>query len=293
MNSNCTLATTFPTNPDITGIGVRASLYASTLLGIIMTWRERAKPNTDWTSYRDWARTALVTSSALVIAGIYSVRSPALGLTLVDAQIITMLNLFISVSTYTAATTSGYKEVTTNLGLTFRMATLLHGILSATFGLVVYSNPSSFGGVANAVECPNSGFIFVVFGQSISATNPGLRIFAMLFFIWSAFEIIRENRGALALFILRLFFAPKEAFQSSKRWEPSKVGPKRRIAINLLTIGLMIYLLVTTEQIIARNELSTVANVWTFGQILPLVMLLDQLSKAVLRWTKLGKATVD
>ncbi|KZO97504.1 hypothetical protein CALVIDRAFT_69743 [Calocera viscosa TUFC12733] len=273
------------TNPDITGIGVRTALYASTVLGIFMTFREKMEQNVNWTTFRDWARTSMVTSSALVIAGLYSAGSPELGLSLVDAQTITLLNMLITVATYVASATWDSRV----LGFTFRMATLLHGFLSTAFGIYVYSHPDSFGGVANASPCwPNSNFQFVIFGVSISATNPGLRTFALLFFSLSLAVLVWTNKEAFSLFLLRLLLDPENAFRTSRKKKKT-----RSIRYTVLKFGLafatMIYLVVMIEISITRNGLTNSANKWTFGQTLPLVMLLDQLAKAVARWVELRR----
>ncbi|KZT58162.1 hypothetical protein CALCODRAFT_256517 [Calocera cornea HHB12733] len=251
-----------------------------------MTFREKTASETvDWTSFRDWARTAMVTSSALVIAGLYAVRSPELGLSLVDAQIITMLNLLITVSTSVASATNNSGR---SLGFTFRMATLLHGFLSTAFGIYVYSHPDSFGGVANAGLChPNSDFQFVIFNHSISATNEGLRIFALLFFSLSLGVLVYTNREDFFLFLIRLIVDWRTAWKQKKT--KLKINIPRTIFIFLLSFATMIYLVAEIELTIAWNGLTSSANVWTFGQTLPLVMLLDQCAKAVVRCIELRR----
>jgi len=269
MNSNCPVipnsaSNTFPSNPDITGIGNRTALYASTLVGIFMTL---AYPR-DLESFRDAARTAMVTSTSMIIAVLYAWRSPNLGLSLVDAQIITMLIFLITSCYYSAAT-----EL--NLGRTTRMASLLHGILSSVFGIIVYSHVDSFGGVAYIPDCPNSQFVFVIFGASISATNFGLQIFALIVFSFLLGGLILHNRKDLALFILRCIVGENPLRAGSSKREKAYVAAGGIVVI--------IYLIATTEEIINRNNLRGTVDQWTFGQTLSMLMLLDQILKAASR----------
>lgn len=184
--------------------------------------------------FDDSARTALVTSAALLIAGFSTVRNSQIGLSLVDAQVLTML-VAIATAWCLGSFTPLREEDRNKLGFFTQTAILLHGALSCAFGIYVYSDPSTFGGAQNDPGCPNSAQTFVMFGASISATNRGLQIFALLAYSLSAFGYVWTNRGAFSRSMIRAAFCitgedsriPKEF--GSKRPAPGDKGVSRKI----------------------------------------------------------------
>lgn len=236
--------------------------------------------------------TNLVTSSALVIAGLYAAYTPSVGLSLLDAQIITMLNLLITVTAYAASTTIKEKK----LGFTFRLASVLHGYLSAAFGIIVYSHPDSFGGAANVYPGrPNSALQFAMLGRAISATNQGLRISgALTFFSLDIAWLVRADRGPFFLWLLRLCIEAVPAFndqpeEAGDGGDEGFISPPWIVTRFLMSIATMLVLVVMIELTIRWNGLTSTANQLTFGHILPLLMLLDQLAKFTVRWIELSR----
>jgi len=284
--NNGTGNVTFPTNSDITGIGVRIALYVSTFLGFLTAFLFP----TDLEGYRDAARTALVTSTSMVIAAIYA-RYTSLGISLIDAQIVTM---FI-----TAITACYYTVSQFDFGFTTRIAVRLHQFLAAVFGILVYYDVNNFGGTDNVPECPNDQFLFVLFSRTVSATNPGLRIFALLVFAIFLAELILPGRGNIIIGLINVFGAFWE-----KGFKNGFVDIAQKIAGGRLArpkplpqkvsaggIVVIIYLIVTVEQMVKWNGLDAqgIIGQWTFGQTIAVVMLLDQCIKTGLKIVKRWK----
>ncbi|EJU05090.1 hypothetical protein DACRYDRAFT_114368 [Dacryopinax primogenitus] len=278
----CSSVSTFPTNPDITGIGNRIALYTSAIVTFLVTYNFPE----DLDSYRDAVRTALVTSTSLIAAALYARYTP-LGLSLVDAQIVTMF--------MTAVTACSWAVTKLNLGLTTRIAMRLHLILSGVFVILVYYDVDHFGGTAYQPQCGgNSEFFFVIFGRAISATNPVLRVFALLLYILMLAEFIWAGRGHFVLSVLDItsricsrepFLGEIQALLSyvatgSKEGEqPENQRFVLPALASLLGVIIVIYLIITVEKMLSWNDLNTLTVVeqWTFGQTLAVLNLGDQI----------------
>jgi len=283
--------TTFPSNSDITGIGIRVSLYVSIALGFTTGF---FFPN-DLDSYRDAARTSLVTSTSLIISALYA-RYTGLGISLIDAQIVT---LFII-----AITASYYSVIKFDFGFTTRFAARLHQILSAVFGILVYYDVEHFGGAAYLPGCaPNDDFKFVILSFKVSATNQGLRIFALLLFAAVLAHLIWEGRTRFTIgllkstALLRQDGIGKGLLGIAQEISTGTLGGKKREPpkISYLRIGIVaiIYLIVTVEQTVSWNHLSSLSiSQWTFGQTIVVVMLADQVLKLAIKSRRRGRREV-
>ncbi|KZT52328.1 hypothetical protein CALCODRAFT_93037 [Calocera cornea HHB12733] len=283
---SCATGNTFPTNPDITGIGVRISLYASTIIGFIMAF---FFPH-DLDSYRDAARTSLVTSTSMIIASLYA-RYTGLGMSLIDAQIVTMF--------VTAITACYYSVSKFDFGFTTRIAVRMHLILSAVFGILVYYDVGHFGGTSYQPDCyDNTQFRFVIFSRTISATNQGLRIFALLLYAFVLGEFIWDGRKRFTIGMLRsIIFFTEESFgrallQIAQHIAAGKLGGEKKGLPRRASFGgivIIIYLIVTVEQMISWNGLNangSPISSWTFGQTVAVVMLADQVCKLVIKFAR-------
>lgn len=178
---------------------------------------------------KDAARTSLVTTAAMMMAGVVSLHSPDLGLSLVDAQIITLMSLLTtffyawvcfgspenvlervllaahppSRGLGGAARTQRQPRYLHEVGIlggwTISATLFVHAVLTAAFGILVYARVDTFGGAAFRPECtPNSAFIFDMFGRYISATNSGLRGFSLFVFSFVAMACLE----ALILYLV-------------------------------------------------------------------------------------------
>jgi hypothetical protein len=130
--------------------------------------------------FRGMTRTAYVTSFSVIVASIIQWRSSS-GLSLVDGLIVTML------STTATLVGNGMDDYVWSLrheegGHSLNLAYLLHSTAWTVFGLLVWSQVSTFGNVASGGCSADANVKFVVFGRAVPATNQGLRIFSLCVF---------------------------------------------------------------------------------------------------------------
>ncbi|QRV92015.1 hypothetical protein RhiJN_20033 [Ceratobasidium sp. AG-Ba] len=161
-------------NPDIS---VRLSIRSHKQTELINV-ASSFMPNNNL-AFRDSARTTYITSFALIASSVVQWKHG--GLSLFDGIISTMLT-----SLMTVFVTTNYRYIQT-LGASIQIASFLFTTFWCYWGIQVWSRSSSFG-----LETPenvpitdctaNVDTIFVVFGASISGTNNGIRIFALLVF---------------------------------------------------------------------------------------------------------------
>ncbi|KZO97508.1 hypothetical protein CALVIDRAFT_536101 [Calocera viscosa TUFC12733] len=171
-------------NTDVSGVGVRASLYASVTIGLIMMrWFTH-----DMDAFQDAARTSFITSIALVISALISLYQGG-GLALVDALVVTTVtSLVMAYSFIVGSQGTGYaKSLGSNkFELTFTLAfsAILHTALWTAFGIIVWTNPVNFGMAAleGCTTNPNLDVVFWVFGQTPNVNDTKLRGFAIFAF---------------------------------------------------------------------------------------------------------------
>ncbi|GAB1523054.1 hypothetical protein RhiTH_006183 [Rhizoctonia solani] len=261
-------------NPDISGIGVRVAIYAQTIMSMIIAsilpYHEKA--------FRDTSRNCYVVSTSLMIASLIELKTHELSL--FDALIVTMLTTIM-----TAFVTVNTAYIRT-LGLSINISSFLFTTFWVYWGLQVWNDPKTFGIPEGEENCNASiDTVFVVFGHNVSVTNSGLRGFAMFIFAigsisalaalwqcitWSLRYIVgtartaKENAAARYARELR----HRRARSGGKGQHMTRFGG---------TVG-MIYMIVTTEQIVQRNpDVSKQVNGWTYSQTLALIMLGQQL----------------
>ncbi|KZT58174.1 hypothetical protein CALCODRAFT_516963 [Calocera cornea HHB12733] len=351
--SNSTNSDCGSPDPDVSGIGVRVSLYASVTMGLIMMrWLTH-----DMDAFQDAARTAFITSIALVISALISLYTSSQGLALVDALVVTAVTSLVMAYSFIVGSqgTSYVQRLGSNrfeLTFTLFFTAILHTALWTTFGIIVWTNPINFGqsAIENCNPNPNVNVVFWLFGHTISISNVGLRRFAL--FAFSAGGALSIGWTITGFFYTRLGKQRVEATNidvgrmraegqptndenlpvehhplnpirqpmgpqrvpdngASEQNPPSTAGPQHEAALeaqgpleldesqprkhrskrwSLSTIVLLwrhasgwggvaayIYLIVTTESLITANQHRDATNTVTFGQILSLFLLLDQI----------------
>ncbi|KDQ54155.1 hypothetical protein JAAARDRAFT_49471 [Jaapia argillacea MUCL 33604] len=143
-----------------------------------------------------------------------------------------------------------------------QLSFLLHNMTLGVFSIIVWANAPTFG-------------LFVIVGKSIRATNPRLRAFGIAIFSFfllytfsvQMFKVVFFYRGAEPEWhtsVARIGDLPDSATSGCLHPQASQG-----------TIPYMIYLIITTEQIISRNGVGSQSNVWTLGQTLAMLMLLS------------------
>jgi len=255
-DGNSCLGDIIDSNPDISGIGVRTSIYAQAIIGMIVStfW-----PN-DMEAFKDVARTSYITSFSLILAALIQSQTGD-GLSLIDGLIVTMLTTLM-----TTFVSANVKHVQSS-GLSVNISYFLYMTFWVFWGLYVWAQVDDFG---NTPEC-NSQTMFVVFGHSIEATRDGLRKFAIAVFSLGALAALASLAFMLAW--LAAYVHGAGTAEDFKDAVSRKLGNIQAWA----GLGVLIYLIVTTEQMITRNQLNDATNVWTLGQILAMILLLQQL----------------
>lgn len=307
-NATCTSAAqdfclAVTSNPDISGIGVRTAIYVQTFLNMIVP---SILPN-NLTVIRDTARSTYVLSVGLIAASIGQWCIG--GLTLFDGLVSTMLTTLM-----TAFALSNYQYIET-LGLSMNISSALFLIFWTYWGIQVWVDPSTFGlqlpepepvadpttnlaarlfSLHSRALDPSSPLAnctanlqtqFVIFGKSIPATNSGLRVFALVTFGMAAlpalvaiYHVVWWSLAACIHGELKVRAAQANKNVKKEKYSVGEGSGKTRVK-SMGGLAALIYMIVTTEQIVHRNgpDVAEGLSQWTFGQTLAVIMLLQQL----------------
>ncbi|CAE6450056.1 unnamed protein product [Rhizoctonia solani] len=258
-------------NPDISGRGVRISIYAGTVLNLLVS-----VIGSDKQTISDGCRNTLLTCAALVISAIIEWKTQ--GLSLFDGVIVTML---------AAMAPMGIGVNTIHhpaLGFTVNFSNLLAFTFMVYWAIQVWQDPATFVMPLNGEICTASiETVFVMFGHNIKMTNRGLRGFTIGYFsLWAITVLIY-----LFITIKWLIYHVKLALGGpvdSVPWklkyylDPSrKVMRRAKLFTTFALLGPVIYMIITIEQVADRNNTQAQLNNWSFGQTLALITLLPQL----------------
>ncbi|KAG9105577.1 hypothetical protein FRC07_009168 [Ceratobasidium sp. 392] len=263
-------------NPDISGIGVRVAIYSQTFISMMVAswlpYHEKA--------FRDTSRNSYVVSGSLIIASLIAWKTN--GLSLFDGLIVTMLTTIM-----TAFVTVNGPYIRT-LGLSINLASLVFTTFWCYWGLQIWSDPWNFGLPPGQEGCAaNQKTVFVVFGHTVGATSRGLRGFAIFIFAVGAISALSALWKSFAWTLRYLFGDPQIAKDNAATRYAKEIRRKNRgkssanRAQHITRYGGMvgmIYMIVTTEQIVRRNPgVKDDLDKWTYGQTIALIMLGQQL----------------
>ncbi|KAJ1303047.1 hypothetical protein OPQ81_011248 [Rhizoctonia solani] len=242
-------------NPDISGIGVRIAIYVQVALNVLATTAFQS--NIQLT--RDAARTSYILSISLIAASIAQWRAKGMALfdALVGVQLASIMTVFMLFNI----------RYISSLGLSINIPTTLFLALYTYWGIQTWNFP----------PCPSNALtVFVVFGKSVPATNSSLRVFALV--VFACVGVVTLGAALLLLrWLTKLLLhggevkaRAAEVWMNVKReqWGIDSGAGKSRIR-SYSPIPIMIYLLITTEQIVARNKhRHSLSNLdeWSFGQ---------------------------
>ncbi|KAK9771016.1 hypothetical protein AB5N19_01758 [Seiridium cardinale] len=273
-------------NPDVTGTGIRVSIYVLCLAaGILKSIIHHI------TSAENYAEFCQALNSALQLQGL------ALLCTAIVQTIEQQLTLFHALCVLHLLSLLGFGLVAQRKyegGGFYRWLVLafLRVIIACAFVALtayIWLTAPTFG---SQPEC-NADTIYVVFGVSINATND---VFRYVFLALMASMAV----GWVFSMVFAVFFAScccGGARKSAKRlrdgnpdvavlknvWARVRVSDPRasgsvvsgQIVQMLVHTGINIYMIVTLEQIVERNKIDkNEESAWTFGQILALFVLL-------------------
>ncbi|KAF5363917.1 hypothetical protein D9756_000007 [Leucocoprinus leucothites] len=281
-----------PSNPDISGIGVRTAIYAQNILSFVPAFfalKDRKVTPLELEALETQSTNILITAFAILLSVI--IQALQHGLTNYHAAIILNLswmnntNLFIYLLLYTYHTfelrdggvghsgdqrtlrafcNSWMKKAMKNPVLIIGS---LHLSLMSAVGIWLWVKPKAFG---NSPPCSLVASLFIV-GQRASIGSQGLRKWSLL--IYSLLLI-----PVLNLIIPISFFAPPIWVYGrflSFPLERESILRFTRAGLAVLAV-INAVLLADTEIAIHRNQALTVKGDgdWTFGQTLALLLLL-------------------
>ncbi|KAG9077485.1 hypothetical protein FS749_010614, partial [Ceratobasidium sp. UAMH 11750] len=273
-------------NPDITGVGVRVALYVQILLGWVVSLRW---PDT----FAKNARTAYMTAIALLIAAFIQLKTQKLSLLdgIVVSLITTMMITFAISSSPTRSNTQNQPtinddsmSVDPNKSLSRFLTQFCFVAFWAAWCLLMWHDPVHFGLPQDDPGCNINSFITImVFGREIHATDPRMQRAALALVsigiviafgsLWISLEgllgpIIKKLRSTAANMTTR---DPQQV----QKDEDSILRFIRR-SLQALSFGTLVYLIVTTEKTIVRNDAAGSSKEWTYGQTIALILLLQQ-----------------
>ncbi|CEL56852.1 hypothetical protein RSOLAG1IB_08130 [Rhizoctonia solani AG-1 IB] len=236
-----------------------------------------------------------VLSISLIVASIAQWKVGGIGLfdALVGTQLATLMTVFMIFN----------MRYTSSLGLSANVSSVLFFILYTYWGIQTWS----------FTPCPaNSLTQFVVFGRSVRATQPGLRIFALIVFgvagilalrsllllvkwggkVWARGGEVKARKAEVWMNHKRgmygvgtspqfLHFLPCQLTNSLPIliFHVADDGAGKS-HLSLVSLPIILYLVITTEQFVARNKSAhDLENLddWTFGQTIAVLMLLGQI----------------
>ncbi|KAK1749335.1 hypothetical protein QBC47DRAFT_418992 [Echria macrotheca] len=283
-------------NPDVTGTGIRISIYTLSLAtGVLTTVMSQI------TSAKNYAEFSRTLNSAMQLQGL------ALLCTAIYMTFRQQLTLFHAICVLHLLSLLGFGlvaqkkyESTTLSGVAWR-----RGVLGAARFLVagafvaltayIWLTAPHFGSQA---EC-NATTVYVVFGVSIRATGDVFRyvilgLMVLMAVGWAISVVVsylfarcccggvretvkwsaeaEEGLAAVGEMYSRVMFA-NPAHKRTTLYH-------QVVAVSIHT-GINVYMIVTLEQIVRRNHLSEEESEWTFGQLLALFMLLGVVVEVV------------
>ncbi|KAL5640572.1 hypothetical protein ACGC1H_001147 [Rhizoctonia solani] len=163
------------------------------------------------------------------------------------------------------------------------------------FCFSLWSDPTHFGLKGAKVNCTTNNDVTIwVFGIEVQAVNPRIRIAALvlvsiLYFVaLSSLFLTLENVLDPAIRIFRLigsYLTPeslKSGNATSRTTTPRSLHEDPVInsihyILHFFAFGTLVYLLLSTEMTIRNNDKEGATRKWSYGQIIALILLLQQL----------------
>ncbi|KAK1826552.1 hypothetical protein QBC39DRAFT_396840 [Podospora conica] len=289
-------------NPDVTGIGIRASIYAlclaTSLLKTIISQLTTAK-NYDQFS-RSLNSALQLQGLALLCTAIYQTTQQQLTLfhAICVMHLLSLLGFGLVAQrkyepdrgTAAAAAAAGLAAKRNALWrLAFAAATRV--LVAAAFVALtayIWVTAPTFG---SQPEC-NASTVYVAFGLSIRATNDVFRYVILALMVamavsWVVSLVIgvvvakcccggvrKAARGGAAVTEGLTAWAAVYGRAVMAHPTAKRSGWQGQVANMLLHMGINVYMIVTLEQIVTRNRLPEEEREWTFGQVLALFLLL-------------------
>ncbi|CAE6409432.1 unnamed protein product [Rhizoctonia solani] len=165
------------------------------------------------------------------------------------------------------------------LGLSISISSFLFTTFWCYWGLQLWQAPSTFGIPSGGENCTASAeTVFVVFGHNVSVTNRHLRGFALSMFaigIINALVSLCYSTEWLVKYVFRGVSIFKD--NALKGYVRYLRRTKGKHMARFGGLAGMIYMIVTTEQIVDRNNVRDQLEDCTYSQTVALIMLGQQL----------------
>ncbi|KAJ1549303.1 hypothetical protein HK405_005923 [Cladochytrium tenue] len=287
--STCVIAA----NPDVTGIGIRASIYALVLGGRILVYliaqmggeegEEEAR------DFRAAVESALTLQGlALLCTAIYQTSRQQLSLFHAICCVHLLALLGVSITPVNSYGSHGPWRTYGNAAFS-----LLAILAFVGFDSYVWATAPTFG---SQPDC-NADTRYVIFGVAIRATNDVFRYIILASFAATAAGFIITITCLACCFVgfwvMRDRLGPLTTYRSDApvSEEPAALNSRaaRALANVVLMTGVSIYAIVSLEQTIAVNNVGEEEREWGFGQVLALFLLLGVVNELV----NLGLAKLD
>ncbi|KAJ5160325.1 uncharacterized protein N7482_007329 [Penicillium canariense] len=278
-------------NPDVTGTGIRASIYALCLGGTLVSYFLRVfSPGEDEEEFARGVSSALgMQGLALLCTAIYQTFRNEL--TLFHAICVVHLLALLGLNLISKGRYAGFGPWRLWF---FAIIQILSLGAFVAFNVYLWVTAPHFG---SQPTC-NSDTVYVVFGVSIKATSPVFRyiILGTLGATAAGFTLVFTCMlpCMCGAWIVSRRHSPgsdsgrkrdciKWFVQVSKKPEGQDNNPQQELSGQALLnftlnkvayCGLCIYLIVSLEQTIQRNTLSPEEKGWTFGQVIAIFVLL-------------------
>ncbi|KAG6815218.1 hypothetical protein H0H87_003925 [Tephrocybe sp. NHM501043] len=282
------MASCIPSNPDITGIGVRAAIYAQNFFTLIpaarVLWDGKITRN-EIDTMEEQSSTILVTAFALLFTTIIEARSKP-GMNTFDVSAVLNLswmnntNVFIYFLLYTLHRLEHPERnksqiLQKELKRIFRNPVFwigsLHLTLMGAVGVWVWSHPVTFG--HSDPQCSIHVSV-VLFGGRVALASKGLQVWSL--FVYGGLLLMPGLNmilpSALIVLPVRLMRHLDLPVMKTPRW-------KAVVSVTpgfIILIVINIFFLISTEIALHDNQslVGETVDPWTFGQILALMLLL-------------------
>ncbi|GKT46642.1 uncharacterized protein ColSpa_06823 [Colletotrichum spaethianum] len=272
-------------NPDVTGTGIRASIYALCLAsGILKTVIQRITSEKNYTEFCQSINSALqLQGLALLCTAVYQTFKGQL--TLFHA--ICVLHL-LSLLGFGLVAQRQYQGGGVNRWLVMAALRVIIACAFTALTAYIWVTAPTFG---SQPDC-NASTFYVVFGVSLHATNDVFRyvilalmasmavgwVLSMVIYVFIAHCCCGGVRSGMKW--ARQVNPDVETLKNVvARIKVSDPKYKRNLVSGqvvqlLIQTGINVYMIVTLEQIVKRNHLSEEEKEWTFGQVLAVFVLL-------------------
>lgn len=294
-------------NPDVTGVGIRASIYALCLGGTVVNYFLRVfSPGEDEAEFSRGVSSALgMQGLALLCTAIYQTFRAEL--TLFHAICVVHLLALLGMDIISKGRYAGFGPWRLWFFAVIQIISLAAFI---AFNVYLWVTAPQFG----AQPACNPDTVYVVFGVSIKATSPVFRYIilgtlgataagfilvftCMLPCICGAWVYKRRHRGDNGFIQKRnctgnwFFQVTRPENEDSEEHEPLHGQALLNFTLNRLAyFGFCIYLIVSLEQTIQRNNLDPEEKGWTFGQVIAIFLLLgvanELLNVVLAKWDR-------